>query len=158
MTRDPGAAGTSITWRTLLTDNFTALSVLIAIFLLAYLVPYLLLPGLLLGVSGLPMVPLMFTLSFGALLFKAGALGNQLWWFASAGLAWFLTPVFGEQLLLPWLDRIVGEASVSTVSGELLPWTQWVWTLPFLMLYVIIGLMRMRRPKSDAAPMKTATA
>ncbi|MHC6175917.1 hypothetical protein [Glutamicibacter sp. X7] len=159
MIRFPGTAETSVTWRTLAIDNSKAILVLIGIFVLAYLVPHLLLPGLMLGISGLPMVPLMLVLSFGALLFKAGNRVRKLWWFAAAGIAWFLTPIYGELLLLPWIDRLLAdEVIVSTTSEGQFVWTQWVWTLPFLAFNVIVGLIRLWQLKREVAQMKVTTS
>ena len=141
--------------RTLSRDNAWGVVFLLLLVFLSCATIYLLVLGAVLFLMGLPMVLMMLPLSYAALAFRNETTIRRIWWFISTLIAWISGPLLAHALY-PWLNSIQANPASMSPANDPLVLTKWLWSAPFLVLYLLIGLARVRKqrrtlPKADPA-------
>jgi len=138
---------THIGWRSLIVDNVLGLASLLVILMLTVTISAIGFLGFVFVLSGVPLVLAMIPLSFIALVLPEISLWRARWWFLAAFVAWAISPVLGGWLY-PFLNSLDDQQAIVSDAGSFVAWTQWLWALPFLALYLIIGAGRLRESHS----------
>ncbi len=143
-----------IGWRTLLTDNLAGFAVLFFVFFISFAINTIGFLGYILFFSGLPFVLVMLLLSHVALLIHPSSRWRARWWFIASLISWAIAPLLGG-VLYPLLNSLGSQPAVVSDPGAFVVWTQWLWALPFMVLYFLVGLIRNNkhsRAETVAAP------
>lgn len=133
-------------WSSLLVDNILGLAFLIGTLFLTISISAIGLLGYVLFLSGVPVTLTMMPLSFLALLIPHRSQWRASWWFLTVAVAWVVSPIVGG-VLFPWFNSLGDQPAVVSDLGSLVVWTQWLWTLPFIMVYLAIGHYRVRKSR-----------
>lgn len=141
-------ASSRISWRSLLIDNIFGIAFLLCVLFLTVAISAIGFLGYVLFLSGVPLVLVMIPLSFVALLASEQSLGIARWWFVASFIAWAVSPLIGGWLY-PLLNSLGDQPVVVSDPGAFVVWTQWIWALPFLGLYALIGAFRMRKSRTN---------
>lgn len=138
-------ATNSIGWRSLLKDNLAGIAVLFFVFFISFPINAIGFLGFILFLSGLPFVLAMLPLSYVALLIHPSSEWRARWWFIASLISWAIAPLLGG-LLYPLLNSLGSQPAVVSDPGAFVVWTQWLWALPFMAWYSLVGLIRNNKP------------
>lgn len=144
---DMNNASGQITWRTLVADNMFGIAALFCILLLSFGISAVGFLGIVLFMSGIPFVLAMLPVSFLTLLASKDSAWRMWGWFAAALFAWAISPVLGG-----WIYPIMnswGDPATISDPGTFVVWTQWLWALPFLAIYALIGAVRNHKQRQS---------